>query len=454
MENLSVSNAQKCILDSVRISDVEPVRLEQSLGRVLAEDVLANRDLPPYDVSAMDGYAVRSADLAKVPATLAVIEDIRAGDMPTKIVQAGQCARIMTGAPVPQGADAVIRVEDTQQALAEALSPNSEETTSHSTKPARGQVAGYLPLAGERAVVSLREPVSNAVQINVSVKAGNDIRSKGEGMRNGDVVLTAGTEVTPGVTGILATVKCAQVQVYRRPRVAILSTGNELEDMDDQVDPNKIPNSNSYALMAQVQALGIEPALLGIARDDPAELAEYLQRGLKFDVLLVSGGTSVGVHDYVRPAIEALGVQMKFWRVDMKPGHPLAFGTTANTAVFGLPGNPVSSMVCFEQFVAPALRRMMGHARLYRRTLSARLTHNIKHQPGRTEFVRVTLVREEGGYAATSTGAQGSGMLLSMARADGLMVVPAGSAGLNAGEQVVVQLLDGTAFQEGADFKE
>jgi molybdopterin molybdotransferase len=249
--------------------------------------------------------------------------------------------------------------------------------------------------------------------------------------------------------------------VYRRPRVAILSTGNELEDMDDPVDPNKIPNSNSYALMAQVQALGIEPDLLGIARDDPAELEEYLQRGLRFDVLLVSGGTSVGVHDYVRPVVEALGVQMKFWRVAMKPGHPVAFGVlqrnsdAASTAfVFGLPGNPVSSMVCFEQFVAPALRRMMGHERLFRRTIAARLTHGMKHQPGRTEFVRVTLAKEEGGYAATSTGAQGSGMLLSMARADGLLVVPAESTGLVAGEQVIVQLLDGTVFQDDAGIKE
>jgi molybdopterin molybdotransferase len=420
LEHLSVESAQKCVLESVAGLDAEPVRLEDSLGRVLAEDVRANRDLPPYDVSAMDGIALRSADLSNVPATLDIIEDIKAGDMPTKAVRACQCARIMTGAPIPQGADAVIRVEDTQAAS------------------------------------------DSSVQINVAVKSGNDIRLQGEGMRNGDVVLTAGTEITPGVIGVLATVKYAQVQVYRRPRVAILSTGNELEDMDEPVDPNKIPNSNSYALMAQVQALGIEPDLLGIARDDPAELEEYLQRGLRFDVLLVSGGTSVGVHDYVRPIIESLGVQMKFWRVAMKPGHPVAFGvlprntdgTSKDTFVFGLPGNPVSSMVCFEQFVAPALRRMMGHTRLYRRTLAARLTHNLKHQPGRTEFVRVTLAKEQGGYAATSTGAQGSGMLLSMARADGLMVVPAGSTGMVAGEQVIVQLLDGTVFQDDVGFKE
>ncbi len=410
MEYLSLDAAQQCVLQHTATLGVESVKLEKSLGRVLAEQVRANRNHPPYDVSAMDGYAVRSADLANAPVSLVIIEDIKAGDMPSKTVQAGQCARIMTGAPVPEGADAVIRVEDTH-ALAESK-----------------------------------------VQINVAVKPGNDIRLQGEGMRNGDVVLTSGTEITPGVIGVLATVKCAQVQVVRHPRVAILSTGNELEDMDEPVDPNKIPNSNSYALMAQVQALGIEPALLGIARDDPAELAEYLQRGLKFDVLLVSGGTSVGVHDYVRPTIEALGVQMKFWRVAMKPGHPVAFGTTSKTAVFGLPGNPVSSMVCFEQFVAPALRRMMGHARLYRRTIAARLAHNVKHQPGRTEFIRVVLSRDKDGYAATPTGAQGSGMLLSMARADGLMVVPAGCTGMAAGEQVTVQLLDGTVFQDDVGF--
>jgi len=420
MEYLSVINAQQRILECVHKLDIESADLERSIGRVLADDVRANRDLPPYDVSAMDGYAVRSADLAKIPEALEVIEDIKAGDLPRRTVQNGQCARIMTGAPVPQGADAVIRVEDT---LA-------------------------LP--------------DNLVQINAAVKSGNDIRLQGEGMRSGDVVLTAGTEITPGVVGVLATVKQARVRVHRRPRVAILSTGNELEGMNDPVDANKIPNSNSYALMAQVQALGIEPDLLGIARDDPDELKEYLQRGLGFDVLLVSGGTSVGVHDYVRPVIESLGVQMKFWRVAMKPGHPVAFGvlqrnvkaTTTKAFVFGLPGNPVSSMVCFEQFVAPALRRMMGHQRLFRRTITARLTHNVKHQPGRSEFVRVTLGKGEDGYAATSTGAQGSGMLLSMARADGLLVIPAESTGLAADSIVTVQLLDGTVFQDDAGFRE
>jgi len=436
MEHLQVSEAQRLVLESVAVFDAEQVKLEQSLGRVLAEEVCANRDQPPYDISAMDGYALRSADLGIIPATLEIIEDIKAGDMPSKTLASGQCARIMTGAPMPRGADAVIRVEDTEAVFAEALSPSS------------------LPQAGERDSASLRENLFERVQINQAVKPGNDIRRLGENMRNGEVVLTPGTAITPGVIGVLATVKRAQVQVYRRPRVAILSTGNELEGLDEPVDPNKIPNSNSYALMAQVQALGIEPVLLGIARDDPEELARYLKRGLEYDVLLVSGGTSVGVHDYVRPTIEALGAQMLFWRVAMKPGHPVAFGKVGEKIIFGLPGNPVSSMICFEEFVVPALRRMMGHTRTHRRTIEARMTHNVKHQPGRTEFIRVLLAKEEGGYTATSTGAQGSGMLLSMARADGLAVLPGDSAGLAAGSTVAVQLLDGTVFQDDAGFRE
>ena len=435
MEYLSVAAAQRVVLESVATLGAEQVKLGQSLGRVLAEEVRANRDQPPYDISAMDGYALRSADLGNIPATLEIVEDIKAGDMPGKTLAAGQCARIMTGAPLPPGADAVIRVEDTQTIDSGFPHPNP-------------------PPEGEGANVSPRENLFNLVQINLSVKPGHDIRRLGENMRSGEVVLSPGIEITPGVIGVLATVKRAQVQVYRQPRVAILSTGNELEGLDEPVDPNKIPNSNSYALMGQVQALGIEPVLLGIARDDPEELERYLKRGLEYDVLLVSGGTSVGVHDYVRPTIEALGAQMLFWRVAMKPGHPVAFGKVGERIIFGLPGNPVSSMVCFEEFVVPALRRMMGHARTHRRTIEARLTHNVKHQPGRTEFIRVLLAKDEGGYAASSTGAQGSGMLLSMARADGLAVVPAECNGLAAGSMVTVQLLDGTTFQNDAGFKE
>ncbi len=409
MKYLTVTDAQACILEAVKTLGVESVGIERCLGRVLAADILANRDQPPYDVSAMDGFALRSSDLAHGAATLEIVEDIRAGEMPTKTLATGQCARIMTGAPVPQGADAVIRVEDTE-ALAD-----------------------------------------NQTKILCAVKPGNDIRQRAESMRNGAVVLTAGTEITPGVIGMLAMVKCSNVTVYRQPSVAILSTGDELEGLNDPFDANKIPDANSHALMAQVLSLGIAPVMLGIARDDPDELRRYLQQGLQYDVLLVSGGTSVGVHDYVRPTLEALGVEMKFWRVAMKPGHPMAFGVASGhdsgAFVFGLPGNPVSSMVCFEQFVAPALRRMTGKTKLYRRTVEARLARDVKHQPGRTEFIRVTLHKEEGGYAAISTGAQGSGILASMAHAEGLMIVPAESHGLMADTYVTVQLLDGMSYQ-------
>jgi len=405
MDGLTVAQAQDYVLGAMQILGAESIPLQKTLGRVLAEDIRANRDQPPYDVSAMDGFAMRSIDVANVPATLEIIEDIKAGGMPGKIVGAGQCARIMTGAPLPQGADAVIRVEDTQ-ALTETR-----------------------------------------VQINVAVKPRNDIRDRGENMKTGEVVLSAGTEITPGVVGMLAMVKRASVLVYRRPTVAILSTGDELESLDDPFDPNKIPDANSYALMAQVQALGIEPVLLGIARDDPDHLRIMLQRGLQYDVLLVSGGTSVGVHDYVRPTLEELGVKMLFWRVAMKPGHPMAFGIAPLTWVFGIPGNPVSSMVCFEEFIGPALRCINGYSRIYRRTVTATLTRDIKHRHSRTEFVRVMLSREGDALLATPTGDQGSGILRSMAMAEGLMIVQASSKDIEAGRKVVVQLLDGANCQ-------
>ena len=412
MENLKASEAQRVIAESITTLGIESVRIEQSVGRVLAEDIRANRDLPPFDVSAMDGFAVRAADIGSAPTMLAVIEDINAGDLPKRTVGAGQCARIMTGAPMPQGADTVIKVEDTEE-----VSPDR-------------------------------------VQINITAKPGNFVRPRGESMRLGDAVLTAGTTITPGVVGILATVKATTFNAYRRPTVAILSTGDEIEGLYDPVDPNKIPDSNTYAVMAQVQELGIEPVLLGIARDDPAELESYLQRGLEFDVLLVSGGSSAGVRDYVRSSIEKLGVDVKFWRVATRPGHPFAFGMSERTFFFGLPGYPVSSMVCCEQFVMPALRRMMGQARPYRRTVAARLACPFKANPGRTEFVRVQLSQENSEFVATPTGSQSSVVLLSMARADGFMVVPADCTGLAEGEQVTVQLFDSAVLQDNMGFRE
>ncbi len=415
MSYFSVTEAQDCILEHASCMNMERVALHDSLNRVLACDVSANRNHPPYDVSAMDGYAVRFADLAEattdVPVALTVVDDIRAGVMPQVKVLPGKAARIMTGAPVPAGADTVIRVEDTQD-------------------------------AGDR------------VSILVPQKQGANIRPLGENLRNGEIVLTRGTEITPGVLAILAMVKQKEVSVFARPTVAILSTGDELDSIDEPVDENKIPDANSHALYAQCRSIGITPTLLGIAHDNPIELRAKLAEGLKYDVLLASGGVSVGHHDFMRPMLDALGITMHFWRVAMRPGHPLAFGTSENGLVFGLPGNPVASMVCFEQFVAPACRAMMGHKRLFRRTIMARLAHDVKDRVGRAHFVRVTLSRDEQGYVATSTGAQGSGVLLSMAMADGLMLIPAESEGFKKGDMVTIQLLQGMEFQQAACLQE
>lgn len=405
MHDLSVTEAQGCILRHATRTGTESVALHDSLGRVLARNVTANRNHPPYDVSAMDGYAVRFSDIAESSARLAVVDDIRAGCMPSAEVMQGQAARIMTGAPVPPGVDTVVRVEDT-------------------------------------------ESNGDHVSVLVAPKRGANIRPMGENLKNGEVVLQGSTTITPGVLAILAMIKQKQVPVFARPSVAILSTGDELEDIDDPIDERKIPNANSHALYAQCKSLGIEAALLGIARDDPAELKARLTEGLKYDVLLASGGVSVGHHDFVRPMMQELGVSMHFWRVSMRPGHPLAFGTTARgSMVFGLPGNPVASMVCFEQFAAPALRCMMGHRKLFRRTVRARMAHDLDARATRTLFIRVTLADGQDGLVATSTGEQGSGVLMSMAMADGFLVVPAGASPLQAGETVTLQLLQGMEFQ-------
>lgn len=409
MNYASLQQAQACVLEYAHPCAPVSVHLFDALGRVLAEDVYANRNHPPYDVSAMDGYAVRYEDIADAssarPACLQMIEDIRAGDMPKSRVLSGRCSRIMTGAPVPLGADAVIRAEDT-------------------------------------------EMDGNSISILVPQREGSNVRLKGENLRDGHVVLNAGETITPGVFAILSMVKKRDVMVYGQPRVAILSTGDELEGLDEPVDDNKIPDANSYALMAQCRSLGIEPTLLGIAHDNPIEIKAKISEGLKYDVLLASGGVSVGHHDFIRPMLEDLGVSIHFWRVSMRPGHPVAFGTSnVGSLIFGLPGNPVSSMICFEQFAAPALRSMTGYKNLFRRTITANLTEDFQDRKGRVHFVRVTLSRNNGEYLATPTGTQGSGVLMSMAQAQGLMVIPDQAEKVLAGERVIVQLLHDSLFQ-------
>ncbi len=415
----SVTRAQDIILQHVSRLDVESVSVHRALGRVLAEDIQSNRNHPPYDISAMDGYAVRATDVQgaskDTPATLRVVDDIRAGTKPKCTVGAGEASMIMTGAPVPDGADAVIRVEDTSR-------------RSH-----RGRHG--------------KESHPDEVDVWTGVPRGNNIRCMGENMKLGDTVLHGNATIRPAEVGILVMVKKKDVKVFRRPTVAILATGDELEALDAPLDPEKIPNSNSYSTMAQVQALGIEPELLGIARDSRGHLEEKLRQGMQYDVLIVTGGVSVGHHDFVRPTLKKLGITMHFWRVAMRPGHPMAFGTNPATRVFALPGNPVAGMVCTEQFVVPALRKMMGFDRLFRPTVDALAAADVKDKAGRMHFMRARLSGTDGNYLVESVGAQGSGILMSMVHANALMIVPAERDGLSQGEKVRVQRLGDSQFQ-------
>lgn len=411
----TVKEAQEIVLGHSVPGGREEVSIESSLGRILAEDIFSNRDHPPYVISAMDGFAVKYADISsatkEAPVVLDIVDDIRAGYAPKCAVGDIQASRIMTGAEVPDGADTVIRVEDT---------------------------AG----SGEQ------------VKILIPPDEGSNIRLKGENLNVNDKVLDQGMEIGAPEVGILSMVKRAEVPVYKLPSVAILATGDELEAIDEPFDPKKIPNANSYSVMADLQAIGIEPVLLGIARDTKDALNAKLEEALRYDVLIVSGGVSVGHHDFVRPCLKEIGIEMLFWRVALRPGHPFAFGTGENINVFALPGNPVSSMVCNIQFVLPALRKMMGAQLLFRSTFTARLTKAVKDKPGRLHFMRVTVSDDGEGLVATPTGSQGSGILMSMVQADGLMIFPSEADSLPEGALVTVQSLNAGGFQRDAGLPE
>jgi len=406
----TIVEAQKIILEHTKKLSKETTALTQSLGRVLAEDIFSNRNHPPYDISAMDGYAVRFEDMGEPakdnPTVLRIIDDIVAGAEPRHMVATGTASRIMTGAPMPEGADTVIRVEDTDC--------NTEQ-----------------------------------VKIFAPYKKGANVRYLGENLRTGDLVLSAGTDIGPGELGILSMVKKAEVPVYRRPRIAILSTGDELEGLDEPFNDRKIPDANSYTVMAELKAIGADVTLLGIARDNEEELKAKLEKGLDFDALIVSGGVSVGQHDFVRPTLKSLGIEMRFWRVALRPGHPFAFGTGKdNLLVFALPGNPVSSMVCCQQFIVPSTRKMLGAHRLFRTTLRATLGEDIKDRKGRIHFMRSRLAKTKDGFSVRLTGSQGSGILMSMVEASCLLIMPADCDKLPAGSKVSVQLLGNNGFQE------
>jgi molybdopterin molybdotransferase len=400
---IPVEKAIELILKEIELLGLEKIDILSSLGRVAAENIYSNRDIPSFDNSAMDGYAVRFMDIQSASndnvSVLNVIEDLPAGYTPNRAVNKGEAVRIMTGAPVPQGADTVVMVEDT-------------------------------------------EKEGDTVKIFRETKQGRNIRRAGEDVKAGELVISRGTPVRPAEIGMMASVGRSFVSVYQVPRVAILSTGDELVDVDGRLNGGKIISSNSYTLISQVKECIAVPIYLGIARDTKEEIKKKLKEGTHADIIISSGGVSVGDYDLVKDVLKEIGADIRFWKVAMRPGQPLAFGVIAGKPIFGLPGNPVSSMVSFEQFIRPSILKMSGFKHIFRPVIDAVLKEDIYQKPGRKRFLRSIVSLEDGKYYVRLTGEQGSGILMSMVRSNGLTIIPEDGAGFKAGEKVRVQLLD------------
>jgi molybdopterin molybdotransferase len=412
---ISVEDALEQILPKFHVLETQEVELFEALDRVLAEDIYSNINVPPFANSAMDGYAVRSADVVAAsrehPVRLHVIGNLAAGYTTVQRVETGTAIRIMTGAPLPDGSDAVVRFEDTSEAA----------------------VGG---------AVSKKSGGRPEIDIFCGARSQENVRPLGEDIREGELALARGTVIRPAEVGVLATLGRAKLQVIRRPRVAILATGDELVDIDEPLAPGKIRNSNEYSVTALVLRYGGVPVRLGIARDNIADLTAKIKAGLaqKVDLFITSAGVSVGDYDVVKDVLNREG-QMHFWQVRMKPGKPLAFGEIAGVPLLGLPGNPVSTMVSFEQFARPALLKMQGKTRWVKPTIEAVLEDDVENS-GRRGYIRVILRKGPAGWSAQVTGGQGSGVLTSMSKATGLAIIPEDLAGKKAGERVQVQVLD------------
>ncbi len=391
--------ARSIILDNVSPLGVERLPLLDSLGMVTAEDIVAPWDMPSYDNSAMDGFAVRAADCSE-PVTLRVIGFIPAGSEATATVEPGCAIRIMTGAPTPPGCDAVVPVEETEEA-------------------------------------------DRCVRLKGAVTHGQHIRFRGEDVRRGEAVIRSGTVMRPPEISMLSSFGKAFVQVFRKARVAILSTGDELIELGEPPERGRIINSNTLSLAAAVKECGAIPVILGIARDNRESHLEKIAEGLKADALITSAGVSAGDRDLVRDVLHEMGVEQVFWRVDIKPGGPTAFGLKDGKPVFSLPGNPVSTMVTFEELVKPALLRMMGHRRVIRPYVKVVLQNEARKKQGKVNFLRVRLARQDGRFLAYSSGDQHTGILRTMLSADALAVLPAERTSFSPGEEVDAHIISG-----------
>jgi molybdenum cofactor synthesis domain-containing protein len=398
---LTLDEAKQRIFSTLPVMPVLETSFTAALGHVLAEDVVAREDLPPFANSSMDGFAVRAADLAtaapEAPVRLRVVDDLPAGRAPRLPVQAGQAIRIMTGAPIPPGADAVAIVETTR-------------------------------------------PDGDDVLIEKPVRPGANVRSAGENVARGSLALAAGSWIRPADVGLLASLGVTRVRVFGKPVVALVSSGDELVPPEATPGPGQIRDSNRFTLAAHLASLGYTVLDGGNAPDVESELEScFRQAADAADVVVSTGGVSEGDHDLTRIVLSRLGT-MDFWRVAIRPGKPLAFGFIEGKPVFGLPGNPVSSLVVLDQIVRPALRRMAGHQRTDRATWTAVLDEPIRRAPGRTEFIRAVIRWSDGRFLARTTGPQGSGILASMSRANGFLIVPADVSELPAGASVDCQL--------------
>lgn len=414
---LSVEEALERILRHFHALPSESKPLLDALGQTLAEDARANHDIPPLDNSAMDGYAVQAADVrsasADTPVTLSVVGAVAAGELPSSAVTPGTTVRIMTGAPVPQGADAIVPFEDTDETERRA------------------------------AGASLAE-----IAVRYAVSVGDDIRPAGQDVERGQLVLNKGALLRPSEIGVLASLGYESVRVIRRPFVAILATGDELLEPGEPHQPGKIYDSNTYGIAASVMRCGGIPKLLGIARDNLPSMNAKLREGLDADMLITSAGVSKGDYDMVKDVLAQRG-KIDFWSVRMRPAKPLAFGVLnapdgRQVPHLGLPGNPVSALVAFEQFGRAAIRRMLGRPDAPKPTISAVLDEPIFNADSRRVYARAVVRRQNGAYHAELTGDQGSNLLTSMARANGLAICPEDLPRKDAGELVEVQMLDWT----------
>ena len=394
---ITVQEALATVLARVEPNEPVAVPLHESLGAILAEDIASDVDMPPFDKSAMDGFAVIADDLAETPTTLKIVEDIPAGVVPTRTISRGQCARIMTGAPVPQGADTVVLVEDTQSG-----------------------------------------PAPDEVTILKPTPKGKNICWKAEDVARGDLVLRRGHRIRPPEIATLAACGRARVSIYRRPTVAVLSTGDEVVPIEAAPQPGQIRDTNSHYLAARLRLLGIEAERLPIARDEPKALREALAAGLQRDVLVVSGGVSMGDYDFVPEVLDDLGVELHFKQVAMQPGRPTVFGTRGKAILFGLPGNPVSVLVATELYVVPALKKMMGYEAVAPARRRATLVETAKHRPGRVAHIPGAMAEENGTRVVRPLPYHGSAHIHALTRANCLIVLPADQAVAEAPREVEV----------------